>query len=138
MKRSLFCGLFVAAFAAFSHSVPAQEAPASVAAVKSDSASKSPEVTGVAQVPVAPRSLAEVSSLGVAPTINTSASIQGQSSEGGVKNFFFGTRRRSSNTLLIGGVALAGIGVGVVKGEVGAVLGVMGLISTIGGLYLAF
>jgi hypothetical protein len=39
---------------------------------------------------------------------------------------------------MIGGVALAGIGVGVVKGDIGAIMGMAGLFSTIGGLYLAF
>jgi hypothetical protein len=61
-----------------------------------------------------------------------------QEAEGGLKGFFFGSRRRTSNTLMIGGVALAGIGVGVVKGDVGALLGIAGLLSSIGGLYLAF
>jgi hypothetical protein len=56
----------------------------------------------------------------------------------GVKDYFFGTRKRSSNTLLIGGVGVGLIGVAVVKGNAGALLGVAGLLTSIGGLYLAF
>ena len=61
-----------------------------------------------------------------------------QEAQGGVKGFFFGTRRRTSNTLMIGGVGLALVGVSVVKGHAGAIMGMAGLLSSIGGLYLAF
>jgi hypothetical protein len=66
-----------------------------------------------------------------------SAAMQ-DSTPGGLKGYFFGTRKRASNTLLIGGVGVSLIGVGVVRGHAGAILGVAGLLSAIAGMYLAF
>jgi hypothetical protein len=69
---------------------------------------------------------------------NDSTSASFQEAGGGVKGIFFGTQRRTSNTLMIGGVGLALLGVSVVKGHPGALMGVAGLLSSIAGLYLAF
>ncbi len=141
MKRGLACCLFVVAFAALLRPASAQEvaAPTS-AAVVIDSIATAAPAPSTTQVPSAPSSFAGRVTVGVSPVIHSSTGAQAQdaAAEGGIKNFFFGSRRRTSNTLMIGGAVVAGIGVGVVKGEVGAILGVLGVLSSVGGLYLAF
>ena len=140
MSRSILCSIFVVAIAALSAPLQAQEVAVSVPVpVVMDSQPVGPAIEQPIFMLAAPASMAEMVTVGVTATAESSFEIQTQEAAGGgIKNFFFGTQRRTSNTLMIGGVAFAGIGVGVVKGEVGALMGVVGLLASIGGLYLAF
>ena len=140
MKRGLFSLSFVVAIAVIGNAVSAsvvhaQEVAANAFRTPVTIDSVAPASTSAAESQK-PHNAAEPGALGMAPTIHSSA--ESQAADGGIKGYLFGTQRRASNTLMIGGVAIAGIGVGLVKGEVGAVLGVIGLLSTVGGLYLAF
>ena len=138
MKRSHFCCLFVLAVAAPTIPAAAQEvsSPAS-AVIAGNSALALPVAPG--QPVTAIRSTAELFPIGASYSPGAvDLQAPAQEADGGIKAFLFGNRRRTSNTLMIGGVTVAAIGVGVVKGEVGAAIGVLGLVTSIGGLYLAF
>jgi hypothetical protein len=122
----------------------AQDQPASSTPAATDSAVANavpPEVSASIAAPPA-NAMATRVTLGVAATPGLSVelplALAQDSNDGGVHDFFFGTQRRTSRTMLIGGAATSIVGVGVVKGEIGAVMGVLGLMSCVGGLYLAF
>ena len=137
MKAGHFCAV-LGAFAVISTTASAQVARVeSTVPVVPDSA----VVSATPAAPTASLAMAAVgrSSVGVQYTAAATASLATQdSTSGGIKNFLFGTQRRKSTTFLVGGVALAGIGVGVVKGHPGAIMGVAGLLSCIAGMYYLF
>lgn len=69
--------------------------------------------------------------------VTIEAPVQDASS-GGIKETLFGTPQRTSRSMFIGGIGIGLLGIGVVKGDVGAAMGVAGLLGVVGGLYFAF